>query len=137
MKGLCCSLLWHIREFKKWWRQHQRQPHKSMLWLVGQGKIIVVYAFWWKFSTKSANRQHEIFIFEVLTTTWAWSSKFFIICLCIKTSRAKQAKTVLCLFCTTWNNPKTLILMQSSILKRCFCCRSCCSFFNYLFSFNL
>ena len=36
--------------------------------------------------------QREIFIFEVLTTTGARSSKSFTLCLVMKTIRAKQAK---------------------------------------------
>ena len=37
-------------------------------------------------------RLREIFIFEVLTTTRARSSKSLTLCLCMKTIRTKQAK---------------------------------------------
>ena len=42
--------------------------------------------------TLSAKRRREIFIFEVLTTARARSSKSFILCLYMKAIRAKQAK---------------------------------------------
>ena len=42
--------------------------------------------------TLSAKRRGEIFIFEVLTTARARSSKSFILCLYMKTIRTKQAK---------------------------------------------
>ena len=105
-----------------------------MLWLVERGKIIVLHvrhAFWWKFSTYSVKRRGEILIFEVLSTSRARSSIFFILCFCMKIVRAKQAKSVLCLFCTTWptcNNSKTLNLAQSSILIWRFRCSSRRSF---------
>ena len=127
-----------FREFKKWRHQRQRQRHKSMLWLVERGKIIVLHvrrAFWWKFSTYSVKRQREIVIFEVLSTSRARSSKFFTLCLCMKIIRARQAKSVLCLFCTTWptcNDSKTLNLAQSSILIWSFRCSSRRSFLTSL-----
>ena len=83
------------REFKKWLRQRQRQRHKSMIWLVEWGKIIVLHvrhAFWCNVLTKSTKRRREIFIFEVLTTTRARSGKSFILCLYMITIRAKQAR---------------------------------------------
>ena len=42
--------------------------------------------------TQSAKRRSEIFMVEVLTTTGARSSKSFILCLYMKTIRAKQAE---------------------------------------------
>ena len=82
-----------ISELKK--RRWQRQRHKSMIWLVEWGKAIVLHvrhAFWWKLLTQSADQRREIFIFEVLTTTRARSTKSFIFCLGKKTIRTKQAK---------------------------------------------
>ena len=49
------------------------------------------HAFSCNVLTQSAKRR-EIVIFEVLATTEAHSSKSFILCLCTKTIRAKQAK---------------------------------------------
>ena len=80
-----------------------------------------------KISTYSVKRPREILIFEVLSTSRARSSKFFILCLCMKIIPAKQAKSVLCLFCTTrptCNNSKTLNLAQTSILIWRFHCSS-------------
>ena len=82
-------------EFKIWRRQRQRQRHRSIIWLVEWRKIIVLHvrhAFWCNVLTKSAKLQREIFIFEVLTTTWARRSKSFILCLYMKNIRAKQVK---------------------------------------------
>ena len=113
------------REFKKWRRQRQRQRHKPTLWLVVA--LHVQHSFRWKICTYSVKRRREILIFEVLSTSRARNSKFFILCLCMKIIRAKQAKSVLCLFCTTWprcNNSKTLNLAQSSILIWRFHCSS-------------
>jgi len=53
----------------------------------------VQHAFWCNFWTKSAKQEREIFVFEDLTTTQALSTKSFILCLYMKTIRAKQAKT--------------------------------------------
>ena len=81
------------RAFKIWWRQRQRQRHKSMIWLVEWRKTIVLqvqHAFWCNVLTKSAKRRREIFIFAVLTTTRARSRKSFT--LYMKTIRTKQAK---------------------------------------------
>ena len=112
-------------EFKKRCRQKkQRKQRKKTTtrWLIDWETIIVLHvrhAFWWKFSAYSVKRPREILIFEVLSTSRARSSKFFILCLSMKIIRAKQAKSVLCLVCTTWptwNNSKTLNPAQSSIL---------------------
>ena len=48
--------------------------------------------FWCNFLMWSAKRQREIFIFELLTATLARSRKSLILCLYMKTIRAKQAK---------------------------------------------
>ena len=48
--------------------------------------------FLMQFLSSSSKRRLEIFIFQVLTTTRARSSKSFGLCLCMKTIRAKQAK---------------------------------------------
>ena len=120
----------HNGEFKKWRRHRQRQRHKSMLWLVERRKIIVLHVrhtFCWKYLTYSVKRRRAILIFEVLSTSRARNSKFFILCLCMKIIRGKQAKSVLCLFRTTWptcNNSKTLHQAQSSILIWRFRCGS-------------
>ena len=45
-----------------------------------------------QFFEQSAKRRCETFIFEPLATTRARSSKSFILCLYMKTVRAKQAK---------------------------------------------
>ena len=52
----------------------------------------VKHALWCNALTQSATLQREIFIFEVLTTTRARSSKSFILCRYMKNIRAKQAK---------------------------------------------
>ena len=80
------------REFRKWRRQRQRD--KLMIWLVKWAKIIALVAFWCNFLTQSAKRWREIFISEVnvVTTTQARFSKSCILCLYMKTIRAKQAK---------------------------------------------
>ena len=128
-KGASCACR-AIREFKKWRRQRQQQHHKLRVWLVERRKIIVLHvrhAFCWKFSTYSVKRRRGILIFDVLSTSRARSSKFFILCLCMKIIRGKQAKSVLCLFCTTWptsKNSKTLHHAQSSILIWRFRCSS-------------
>ena len=95
---LFCSFCWGwiYRVFKKWLRQWQR--HKSMIWLVEWGKIIVLHvrhAFWCNFLTQAAKRRREIFIFEILTTTWIRSSKCFVVCRCMKIIRAKEQAKVL------------------------------------------
>ena len=53
--------------------------------------LLVRYALSSNFLTWSTKRR-GIFIFEVKTTTQAHSGKFFILCLSMKTIRAKQAK---------------------------------------------
>ena len=76
-------------------RERQRQRHKSMIWLVEWRKIIVLHvrhAFCCNVLTYSAKRPREIFIFEVLTTTRAPSSKSFTLCLYMKTIPTTQAK---------------------------------------------
>ena len=78
-----------------WGRQRQRQRRKPMIWLVEWGKIIGLHVqrtFWCNFLLWSVKLQREIFIFEVLTTTPARSRKSLILCLYMKTIRAKQAK---------------------------------------------
>ena len=64
--------------------------------LIGQtrknNRVARAARFLVQFPTQSANRQREIFMFEVLTTTRARSSKSFILCIYMKTIRAKQAK---------------------------------------------
>ena len=52
----------------------------------------VRHAFWCNVLTLSAKRRREIFLFDVLTTTGARSSKSFILCLYMKTICAKHAK---------------------------------------------
>ena len=52
----------------------------------------VQHVHWCKCLTKSAKRRPEIIIFEALTTKRAHSSKSFVLCLYLKTVRAKQAK---------------------------------------------
>ena len=52
----------------------------------------VRHAFWCNVLTYSGKRRRQIFIFEVLKTKRARSSKSFILCLYMKTTRAKQAK---------------------------------------------
>ena len=117
-----CSI--DIREFKKRRRERLRHHHKSMLWLVELGKIIVQHvqhvrhAFWCNVLTWSPKWWLEMFLLEVLMTTQPRSSKSFIRCLYIKTIRVKRVKVYL-LFCRTWpkrNNRKTFNLTQSSIL---------------------
>ena len=44
------------------------------------------------FDVSPAKRRREIFIFEVLTATRTRNGRSFIICLCMKTIRAKEAK---------------------------------------------
>ena len=80
------------REFKKWRQQRQRQRYRSKIWLAEWRNIIARHALWCNFLTSSAKRRREIFIFEVLTTLRANSSKSLIICLYMKTIRARQAK---------------------------------------------
>ena len=66
-----------------------------MIWLVEQGKVIVLHvrhAFWCNFLAQAAKQRRQIFIFEVLTTMRVRSRKSFILCLCMKAIRAKQAK---------------------------------------------
>ena len=58
--------------------------------------------------------QREIFIFEVLTTTRARSSKLFTLCLYMKTIRAKQVKVHSAYF--DQNGIIAKDLTQSSIL---------------------
>ena len=96
-----CSHPCIIRELKIWRRQRQRQRHKSMIWLVEWRKIIVLHvrhAFRCIVLTQSAKRRLEIFIFEVLMTTRARSSKSFTLCLYMKTFRTKLAKVQLAYF---------------------------------------
>ena len=82
------------REFKKWLRQRQRQRHKSMIWLVEWGKIIVLHvrhAFWcnfWrslsdddvKFAYLRLRRQRESAAVDLSFSMFTW------------TIHAKQAK---------------------------------------------
>ena len=111
-----------------------------MIWLAEWEQIIVLHvrhAFWCKFFTQSAKRRREIFIFVVLTTTRARSSKFFILCLNMKTIRAKQAKVHFAYFVQRDQHgiiSKHLNLTQSSILLWSFRCSSCRSFLNFLFT---
>ena len=87
--------------------------------------FIVKYANLWR-SCCRRRRGCLSFLFEVLTTTRARSSKYFVLCLYIKTIRSCQAnRSALRLFCTrwpTWNNRKRLNLTQSSILRSRFSC---------------
>jgi len=66
----------NIREFKKW----RRQCHKSMIWLVEWGKI-VVHALWCNFCDVGYRMTtwNYDFIFEALTTTKARRDKSFIL----------------------------------------------------------
>ena len=77
----------------------------------------------------------EIFIFEVLTTTRARSSKSFILFFYMKTISAKQVQVARHIFCTafpTWNDHRSLNLTQSSILMSPFRCSCRRSFLNSL-----
>ena len=77
--------------------------------------------------------QREIFIFEVLTTTGARSSKSFTLCLYMKTIRAKQAKVHSAYFVR--RDQHGIIakdLTQSSILLWRFPCSCRRSFLNPL-----
>ena len=82
----CC-----VRSLKKWRRQRQQ-----INYLIGSrrknNRAARAARFWCNFSTKSAKRRREIFIFVALTTTRARSSKSFILCLYMKAICAKQAK---------------------------------------------
>ena len=53
------------------------------------------------FDVSPAKRRREIFIFEVLTATRTRSGRSFILCLCMKTIGAKQAKVHFANFCST------------------------------------
>jgi len=55
----------------------------------------VRHAFWCIFLTQAAKGRREIFIFEILKTTWIRSSKCFVLCRCLKISRAKEQAKVL------------------------------------------
>ena len=126
--------------FKIWRRQRQRRRHKSMIWLVELSKIVVLHvrhAFWCNVLTLSAKRRREIFIFEILTTTRARSSKSFSLCLSMKTVRTTQAKVQFAYFVQRdqhMNHRKILNLTQSSILLWRFRCSSRRSFLNSLFT---
>ena len=72
-----------------------------------------------------------------MTTTRAPSSKSSILCLCMKTIRAKQVKVHIAYFVLHYQNgiiAKKLNLTQTTILLWTFCCSSRHSFFNSLFT---
>ena len=70
---------------------HDNAANQWFDWL-NEEKNRAARAIWCNFLTWSTKRRREILIFEVLTTTRARSSKSLILCFCIKTIRAKQAK---------------------------------------------
>jgi len=139
LRDVIHSILWaFVRELKIWRQQRQQQRHKSMIWLVEWRKIIVLHvrhAFWCNVLTWSAKRRGEIFIFEVLTTTGARSSKSFLLCLYTKTICAKQPKVHSAYF--VQRDQHGIIardLTQSSILMRRFPCSGRRSFLSSLLS---
>ena len=110
-------------------RQRQRRRHKSIISMAEWKNIIVLHvrhAFWCNVLTYSAKRRRKIFIFEVLKTTGARSSKSSIHSLSLHENHSYQAsESALRPFCTTWstwNNRKRLNLMQSSLLLWRFPC---------------
>ena len=120
------------------WHQ-QRQRHKSMIWLVECGKIIVLHvrhAFWcnffhvvcitttWKFQfwgSDNASRQLQTFQSLPLRENHSCYA-------------SESALRVSCTTWPTWNNCKTLNLMRSSSLMQGFRCSSRRSFLNSLSS---
>ena len=108
-----------------------------MIWLV-EKKIIVLHvrhAVWCNFLTQFAKGRREIFIFEVLTTTPARSSKYLIFCRCMKTIPARLSKVHAAyfvqrvLYMEWW---QAINLTQSSILMWRFRCCSRRSSLNFL-----
>ena len=84
-----------VREFKIWRRQSQRQRHKSIIWLVEWRKIIVRHvwhAFWEMFWRSLANDDVKFSYLRFWRQRELAAKKSFILCLYIKTNRAKQAK---------------------------------------------
>ena len=88
------------------------------------------HTFWCSFLMKYARKRFEIFVFEVLMTAQALSSKSLFLCLLHENQLCLVSERQLCRLCTTWqrwHNCKTLHLTQSSILMWHFRCH--CDFF--------
>ena len=110
-----------IGRVKKWPQQWPRQCHKSMIWLVQWGKIIMLHvwhAIVCNFLTYCL-KQFSFLRFRQQCEPAAVKLSF-ILCFSIKTIKicAKQEKCTspFCTLWTTWNHCKTLNLMQSSTL---------------------
>ena len=88
-------------------------------WMKKKIVLQVRHAFWWNVLTQCAKWLREIFIFEVLSTTRARSSKSLTLCPLHENHSYQANESAVHLFCTTWstwNNRRRLNLTWSSIL---------------------
>ena len=98
MKDLLLGLHVVVKTLKGSLRNDNGNDHKNATndligWMRKTIVLHVQHAFGAIFWRSLPNDDvHEIFTFEVLATTRARSSKSLILCLCMKTIRAKQAK---------------------------------------------
>ena len=121
------------REFKKWRRQRPRQRHKSMIWMVEWGKIILLHmwhAFWCNFwRSLQENVKFSYLKF------W-WQRKYFSFSsFTWKPFVPKKPEVHFACFVKRYKHGiivKTLNLMKSSILTSRFHCSNRRSFLNSL-----
>ena len=113
---------WNKREFKNWRRQWQ--CHKSMIWLVESGKIIVLHV---RHARDLPNYDAKFSYLRFWRQRYSAALYLSFFAFGHENYSCKASESALSLFCSTWatrSNRKTLNLARSSVLMWRFRCSS-------------